>query len=107
MRAATFGSTDPCYQKYGFQYESLHSLNKEGVAGAEAILEIMHSYRNNPPRELGGNKVVKIYDYQIGVERDLNNNSEIPLLLPKANVLIFVTSEGSRIALRPSGTSLK
>ena len=96
-----------CYQKYGFQYESLHSLNKEGAAGAEAILEIMHSYRNNPPRELGGNKVVKIYDYQIGVERDLNNNSEIPLDLPKANVLIFVTSEGSRIALRPSGTEPK
>ena len=96
-----------CYQKYGFQYESLHSLNKEGAAGAEAILEIMHSYRNNPPRELGGNKVVKIYDYQIGVERDLKNNSEIPLVLPKANVLIFVTSEGSRIALRPSGTEPK
>ena len=96
-----------CYQKYGFQYESLHSLNKEGPAGAEAILEIMHSYRNNPPRELGGNKVVKIYDYQIGVERDLKNNSEIPLVLPKANVLIFVTSEGSRIALRPSGTEPK
>ena len=96
-----------CYQKYGFQYESLHSLNKEGAAGAEAILEIMHSYRNNPPRELGGNKVVKIYDYQSGVERDLNNNTEIPLVLPKANVLIFVTSEGSRIALRPSGTEPK
>ena len=96
-----------CYQKYGFQYESLHSLKKEGAAGAEAILEIMHSYRNNPPRELGGNKVVKIYDYQIGVERDLINNSEIPLVLPKANVLIFVTSEGSRIALRPSGTEPK
>ena len=96
-----------CYQKYGFQYESLHSLNIEGPAGAEAILEIMHSYRNNPPRELGGNKVVKIYDYQIGVERDLKNNSEIPLVLPKANVLIFVTSEGSRIALRPSGTEPK
>lgn len=96
-----------CYQKYGFQYESLHSLNKEGAAGAKAILEIMHSYRNNPPRELGGNKVVKIYDYQTGVERDLKNNSEIPLVLPKANVLIFVTSEGSRIALRPSGTEPK
>ena len=50
--------------------------------------------QKQPPRELGGNKVVKIYDYQIGVERDLNNNSEIPLDLPKANVLIFVTSEG-------------
>ena len=96
-----------CYQKYGFQYESLHSLNKEGAAGAKAILEIMHSYRNNPPRELGGSKVVKIYDYQTGVERDLKNNSEIPLVLPKANVLIFVTSEGSRIALRPSGTEPK
>ena len=68
---------------------------------------MMHSYRNNTPRELGGNKVVKIYDYQIGVERDLINNSEIPLVLPKANVLIFVTSEGSRIALRPSGTEPK
>jgi phosphomannomutase len=93
-----------CYQKYGFQYEKLISLNKEGAAGAEAILEMMRGYRSNPPQKLGGSEVIKMYDYQKGTEQNQKTGTEISLSLPKANVLIFEMANGSRLALRPSGT---
>ncbi|MBT7656096.1 MAG: phospho-sugar mutase [Flavobacteriales bacterium] len=93
-----------CYQKYGFQYEKLISLNKEGAAGAEAILEMMRGYRSNPPQKLGGSEVIKMYDYQKGTEQNQETGTEISLSLPKANVLIFEMANGSRLALRPSGT---
>ncbi len=96
-----------CYQKYGFQYEKLISLNKEGAAGAEAILEMMRGYRSNPPQKLGGSEVVKMYDYQKGTEQNQETGTEISLSLPKANVLIFEMANGSRLALRPSGTEPK
>ncbi len=96
-----------CYQKYGFQYEKLISLNKEGAAGAEAILEMMRGYRSNPPQKLGGSEVIKMYDYQKGTEQNQETGTEISLSLPKANVLIFEMANGSRLALRPSGTEPK
>lgn len=96
-----------CYQKYGFQYEKLISLNKEGAAGAEAILEMMRGYRSNPPQKLGGSEVVKMYDYQKGTEQNQETGTEISLSLPKADVLIFEMANGSRLALRPSGTEPK
>jgi phosphoglucomutase len=96
-----------CYQKYGFQYEKLISLNKEGAAGAEAILEVMRGYRSNPPQKLGGSEVVKMYDYQKGTEQNQETGTEISLSLPKADVLIFEMANGSRLALRPSGTEPK
>ena len=96
-----------CYQKYGFQYEKLISLNKEGAAGAEAILEMMRGYRSNPPKKLGGSEVIKMYDYQKGTEQNQKTGTEISLSLPKANVLIFEMANGSRLALRPSGTEPK
>ena len=96
-----------CYQKYGFQYEKLISLNKEGAAGAEAILEVMRGYRSNPPQKLGGSEVVKMYDYQKGTEQNQETGTERSLSLPKADVLIFEMANGSRLALRPSGTEPK
>ena len=96
-----------CYQKYGFQYEKLISLNKEGAAGAEAILEMMRGYRSNPPQKLGGSEVIKMYDYQKGTEQNQETGTEISLSLPKADVLIFEMANGSRLALRPSGTEPK
>ena len=35
------------------------------------------------------------------------NNSLSEIVIPKANVLIFKTEDGSKIALRPSGTEPK
>ena len=67
----------------------------------------MKNFRKNPYAEIAGQKVVRIEDYQKSESRDLDNNSTILIDIPKSNVLIFYTEDGSKIAMRPSGTEPK
>jgi phosphoglucomutase len=85
----------------------LVSITKKGKTGAEEIKEMMVKFRNNPPAELGGSKVITLKDYELGTETDLTNGSSKPLELPKSDVLQFVTADGSIISARPSGTEPK
>ncbi len=60
------------YVEYGLYKEELVSLTKKGKTGAEEIKAMMEKFRNNPPAELGGSKVITLKDYELGVETDLN-----------------------------------
>lgn len=95
------------YVKYGFYKEKLVSITKKGKSGAEEIVAMMERFRNNPPKNLGGSKVVSLKDYGQRKETNLveNTSSEIPL--PKSDVLQFITEDGSIISARPSGTEPK
>lgn len=95
------------YVKYGFYKEKLISITKKGKTGAEEILEMMKGLRENPPATLAGSKVKKLKDYTTGIEKDLVENTESTINLPKANVLQFLTEDGSLISARPSGTEPK
>ena len=67
----------------------------------------MDEARTSPPIEINGSRVIKIDDYQSSSSYDTTTNSTSVINIPKANVLIFTTEDGSRIALRPSGTEPK
>jgi phosphoglucomutase len=95
------------YVEYGDYKEELVSLTKKGKTGAEEIKEMMNKFRNNPPAELGGSKVITLKDYELGTETDLTSGTSKPLELPKSDVLQFVTADGSIISARPSGTEPK
>jgi phosphoglucomutase len=95
------------YVKYGFYKEELISLTKSGKKGAEEIQRLMQSYRENPPKELGGKKILCIRDYLTSKEHFLESGKEIAIDLPKSNVMQFVTKEGFVITARPSGTEPK
>ncbi|MEK9613859.1 MAG: phospho-sugar mutase, partial [Flavobacteriaceae bacterium] len=96
-----------CYQKYGAHKERLVSIIKEGKEGLKSIRHKMELYRVLPPKEIAGKKVTFLEDYDKRVRFDIKNQSEESIPLPKANVLIFILEDGSRIALRPSGTEPK
>ena len=98
---------DELYLKYGYYQEHLISVVKKGKKGAEEISQMMKNFRENPYTEIAGQKVVRIEDYQKSESRDLVNNSNIQIDIPKSNVLIFYTKDGSKIAMRPSGTEPK
>ena len=98
---------DELYLKYGYYQEHLISIVKKGKKGAEEISQMMKNFRENPYTEIAGQKVVRIEDYQKSESRDLVNNSNILIDIPKSNVLIFYTEDGSKIAMRPSGTEPK
>jgi phosphoglucomutase len=95
------------YVEYGCYQEHLISITKKGMNGQQQIAEMMEQFRNNPPKSLGGSKVVELLDYQSGVKTKLETGTTEEIKLPKSNVLQFVLEDGSKISARPSGTEPK
>ena len=95
------------YVEHGFYKERLISLTKKGIEGAQEIKQMMIDARNNPLKAINGEKVVLIEDYQSAISKNLQTNEETTIDIPKSNVLIYYTEDGSKIALRPSGTEPK
>ncbi len=97
------------YQKYGLYREELISLVKKGIDGEAQIKNMMISLRENPLKEIAGEKVVLVEDYLSSEAINSSSNSqEIQTLdIPKSNVLIYYTENGTKVAARPSGTEPK
>ena len=96
-----------CYAEFGCYRERLVSLTKKGMDGAAEISRMMVEFRENPLKSLDGSPVVRIDDYQASVSRDPRSGAKHPIDLPKSNVLIYTTEDGTRVAARPSGTEPK
>ena len=95
------------YTKTKFYKEDLISITKKGKDGAAEISQMMAEFRAHPPKSLDGSKIVKLEDYQSSVSKNLLTGEEKSIEIPKSNVLIFYTEDGSKIAARPSGTEPK
>lgn len=95
------------YVKHGYYKESLISLVKKGQSGAEEIKQMLKDLRANPMKTIHGSKVIKMEDYQSSIATNLLNGETKTIDIPKSNVLIFYTEDGSKIAARPSGTEPK
>src|SRR5690554_2489202 len=95
------------YNQFGNYREHLISLTKKGKQGAEEISNMMKELRANPFREIAGSKVLRMDDVSKNETTDFIKNETSTLNLPKSNVLIFYTEDGSKIAARPSGTEPK
>ncbi|RLJ62481.1 phosphomannomutase [Lacinutrix venerupis] len=95
------------YVKHGLYKERLISLTKKGIEGAQEIKQMMIDARKNPLTELNNSKVVLIEDYQLSTSKNTVTGETTVIDIPKSNVLIYHTEDGSKIALRPSGTEPK
>ncbi len=95
------------YTQYGFFKERLVSMTKKGIEGANEIKQMMIDARENPLTEVNGSKVVRIDDYQLSTINHVVLDKKEQTDIPKSNVLIYYTEDGSKIALRPSGTEPK
>ncbi len=95
------------YVQYGYYKESLISITKKGMRGAEEIAEMMQEYRQNPPSVIAGTPVVQLLDYDKQVGKNLQSGNVWDIELPKSNVLQFILEDGSKISARPSGTEPK
>ena len=96
-----------CYVDYGFYKEKLISMTKKGISGAEEIKQMMVDYRENPIKEIDGSKVEWIYDYNTSIASNVLTGKTETIDIPKSNVLIYTTENGTRMAARPSGTEPK
>lgn len=95
------------YIEFGFYKEGLVNLVRKGADGAAQISTMMEQFRNNPPAEFNGEKVIRALDYKTGVEKDLLTGHKTEIRMPKSDVLQFYTEAGSKISVRPSGTEPK
>jgi phosphoglucomutase len=95
------------YKKHNLYKEHLIAIVKKGMDGAEQIKQIMIDLRNNPFTEIDGSTVEFLCDYQSSIQRNLITGEETVMDIPKSNVLIYHTEDGTKIAARPSGTEPK
>lgn len=96
------------YQKYGFSLEKGISIVREGKSGAEQIVNMMKNYRSNPPMSLAGSKVVYIRDFQLLQELNVLTGAKFPIpFSTTSNVLQYITEDGTKVSVRPSGTEPK
>lgn len=97
------------YVKFGFYREGLVNVVRKGKDGAEQIQNMMVEYRNNPPKSILGSKVVKILDYKTLEELDVATGKKSPIegVEDKSNVLQWITEDGTKVSVRPSGTEPK
>ncbi|MFT5735823.1 MAG: phosphoglucomutase [Maribacter sp.] len=96
-----------CYVEYGFYKEHLVSITKKGISGAEEIKQMLKDFKENPVVSVAGSKVKWIEDYNTATAKNVLTGEEKIIDIPKSNVLIYETEDGTRIAARPSGTEPK
>ena len=95
------------YVDNGFYKEYLVSLTKKGMDGLQEINQMMIDLRENPLKEINGQRVIMMEDYQSSIAKNLLTDEESKMDIPKSNVLIYYTEDGSKICARPSGTEPK
>jgi len=95
------------YVEFGFYKEKLISITKKGMSGAEEIKQMLKDFKENPVDTVQGSKLLYIEDYNTSIVKNVQTGEEFTLHLPKSNVLIYETEDGTRIAARPSGTEPK
>ena len=105
--SSVFNELYKLYVEYGFYKEHLVSLTKKGIDGLAEINQIMVDMRNHPLKEINGERVVMLEDYKSLTALNLFTNEVETMNIPKSDVLIYYTEDGSKIAVRPSGTEPK
>lgn len=85
---------DEIYAKYGFYLDALDTFVLKGIDGAQKIQSIMTEFRENGQSFF--DNIKETIDYSKGIGE-----------LPKENVLKYIFTDGSWIAIRPSGTEPK
>ncbi|MGV9004192.1 phospho-sugar mutase [Flavobacterium sp.] len=106
-RSSVYKQLQQMYVDFGLYKESLISITKKGIDGANEINQIMVKLRENPLTQIDGQRVVCVEDYQSSTGKDFMNNETFAITIPKSNVLIYYLEDGSKICARPSGTEPK
>lgn len=95
------------YVDFGFYKEGLVNLVRKGAEGEQEIKKMMEKFRNSPPTQIAGKKIVRILDYKTSVEKNVLTKSDSTITLPKSDVIQFYLEDGTKISVRPSGTEPK
>lgn len=95
------------YLEYGFSKEFTVNVVRPGKTGADEIKQMMTDFRANPPKELGGSKIVVWKDYQTLEQTDAEGNKTKMDMPTTSNVLQWFCDDDTKVSVRPSGTEPK
>jgi phosphoglucomutase len=93
---------DDIYSEFGYFAEKNGSLVFEGAEGATKIARLIKSYATDPFPEVVDSKVTSIRNFETDKIEDVEGDQ-----IPKEKMLMFELQDGTRIAVRPSGTEPK
>jgi phosphoglucomutase len=93
---------DDIYSEFGYFAEKNGSLVFEGAEGAGKIARLIKSYATDPFAEVLGSRVTNIRNFETDEIKDVEGDR-----IPKEKMLMFELQDGTRIAVRPSGTEPK
>ncbi len=98
---------DQLFLKHGCYQEDLLNVQMEGSEGMTLMKRLMQSFRDAPPKSIGGLPVAAIRDYKDLTHRILGGPSQV-LDAPKTDMVVLDLAEtGNYVAVRPSGTEPK
>ena len=95
------------YKEYGFSKEYTINVERPGKAGADEIQQMMVNFRNNPPKDLGGSKIILCKDFKTLEACDVNGKVTKLDMPEPSNVLQWFCDDDTKISVRPSGTEPK
>ncbi len=95
------------YKEFGYYTDDLYNLPYEGASGMVKMQQIMSETRSNPPAELAGMPVLKVYDYSTSTVTDTVSGAVEAINLPQSNILAYALPDGNFAIVRPSGTEPK
>lgn len=93
------------FKEFGYFENKTVTFSFEGASGLEKMASLMEQLRSEPPKTVAGADIIEISDYKLSVTK--NEQGEMPILLPKSNVLAYKLSDGCSFVVRPSGTEPK
>ncbi len=100
---------DGLFNQFGYHEEKLLSFSLPGSDGMQQMAALLSKLRNSP-LTLHGVMLETVEDYLTRERKQYAQGKALsiePLTLPKADVLKFFYSDGTWIAIRPSGTEPK
>ena len=95
------------YKEYGFSKEYTINVERPGKAGADEIQQMMVNFRNNPPKDLGGSKIILCKDFKTLEACDINGKVTKLDMPEPSNVLQWFCDDDTKVSVRPSGTEPK
>lgn len=87
------------YARHGYYLDTQTNVYHKGAEGAAKIAALLENLRKNPPRAVGNATVTAVEDY---LAPEMTEKG-----FPPSNVLRYLFSDGSFVAVRPSGTEPK
>jgi phosphoglucomutase len=95
------------YEKYGYYKDDIQSISLSGIEGQQKIQQMLETLRQEPPKEIGGYKILSAREYKKDTIVDIATGEVRPTGLPNSNVLYYDMEDDAWLCVRPSGTEPK